>query len=77
MNKTRRAMISRASKSVHEAFDYIDSAYEQESECLSNFPENLSSSEKYEKLEEYTDLLEEARDQLEYACNAVDQILTS
>lgn len=76
MNNSRRAIIRKAVKHTHEALDLIDVAYEQESECLSNLPESLEGSSRYEAMETYTDLLEEAKEQLEYACDAVDQILS-
>ena len=76
MNNSRRAIIRKAIKYTHEAFELIDLACEEENECLAKYPENLEGSPKYEAIETYADLLEEAREQLEYACEAVDQILS-
>ena len=74
MNKTRRAMVRKAHKHVSDAHDLIEIALEEEDECLSNMPENLESSQKYQALEENVDLLEEALDQLEAARDAVERI---
>lgn len=75
MNNNRRAMIKRAIKMINDAYDYIDLAAEQESECLSNIPQKLLGNQKYKKMEEYVYSLDYARNTLEEARKAVCQIL--
>lgn len=77
MNNTRRAAIRKASRLVHEARDIIDVAYIQEEESLNNIPQKFKNLSKYDRMNMFVDLLEEATLQLETACDAVDQILNA
>ena len=75
MNRLRRKAINRANELVNEAYDLIDIATEEEEDALTNTPENILGSAKIEKMEEYVDRLTEAREQLEIAKEAINQIL--
>ena len=75
MNRLRRKAINRANELVNEAYDLIDIATVEEEDALTNTPENILGSAKIEKMEEYVDRLTEAREQLEIAKEAINQIL--
>ena len=46
-------------------------AAEEEQDCLDNLPENLQSSERYEKMEEAVSLLESAAEEIESASDRI------
>lgn len=46
-------------------------AAEEEQDCLDNLPENLQSSERYEKMEEAVSLLEGAAEEIESASDRI------
>lgn len=71
MNKKRRALLESATEYLSKAANIIETASEQESDCLDNMPENLQGSERYEKMESVIGFLEDA---LEHVENAKDCI---
>lgn len=75
MNNKRREIIRSASRLIDEAREKVSVAYDEESDCLSNMPENLESSDRYIKMENAVDNLEEANDYLDDAMESLDKAL--
>ena len=69
MNKMRRDLLVAARPLLGRAASIIEQVAEQESDCMDNIPENLQSSERYEKMEKAVENLEAA---LEHIVNAQD-----
>ena len=72
MNKARREKLKDAIRYFDHGLEILDDALTEESDCLSNMPENLESSDRYMSLEDNVDTMEsvysdinEAKDQLE------------
>lgn len=74
MNNSRRAMIRHAKEYTQKAYELIDIACYQEEDALDNVPENFISNKKYEAMEGYVDALENARDVLDDALDALNSI---
>lgn len=71
MNKMRRDLLVAARPLLDRAASIIEQVAEQESDCMDNIPENLQSSERYEKMEKAVENLEAA---LEHIVNAQDYL---
>lgn len=71
MNKMRRDLLVAARPLLDRAASIIEQVAEQESDCMDNIPENLQSSERYEKMEKAVENLEAA---LEHIVNARDYL---
>lgn len=75
MNNKRRAIVKKAGKMLVDAYDLIDTAYEEELESLDSIPERLQSGDRYDKMSENVEYLEEAKDQLETVIDALREVL--
>lgn len=64
MNKKRRNVLSEAESFLQLAEAKINFVFDQESDVLDNFPENLQGSDRYANTEEAVELLEEAVDKV-------------
>jgi hypothetical protein len=73
MNKRRRDILKRAVSALETAENFINSALDEEKDCLYNCPENLEGSEKYEKMETAIDKLEEAIENVDEAKNCIEE----
>ena len=51
MNNKRRDLLKLAVQLLERASGYVSQALDAEQDCLDNMPENLQSSERYEKME--------------------------
>ena len=65
MNKARRKEIEDIIADLYILQDRIESVKDEEEEYLYNIPENLQSSERYEKAEESVDNLDSAYDMID------------
>ena len=72
MNKQRRALLQRAKSALETAEGLVDQALWEEQDCLSNMPENLESTERYEKMENAIELMEEALENIRGAAENLD-----
>ena len=72
MNNKRRGLLQLAIQTLEKASDYISQALEAEQDCLDNIPENLQSSEAYEKMEAAVDNLESAIDSIDNAKESIE-----
>lgn len=67
MNAEKRARLSKAIAYILEARKFVDIVCDQESDSVDNYPENLQSTDTYEKMESAVDQLNEALELLESA----------
>lgn len=65
MNKQKRERLKDALRDVDSAARILQGVCGQEEDCLDNCPENLQSSERYERMEETVEALGEAIDKLD------------
>ncbi len=75
MNAARRAILKKAIASIEQAKEYVDQVYDDEYDALSNMPENLESSERYEKMENAVDILEEIQDDLDDVLEKIEEAM--
>lgn len=71
MNDKRRKRLREAVKMLDHAWSIVELAQEEEEDGMDNMPENLQSSERYEKMEEAADALSDA---MEKIGEAIEQI---
>lgn len=71
MNSKRRSALKGAIRHLTLAEIIISNASEQETDCIDNIPENMSDSERVERMEEIADLLCDAE---ELVSDAIDKI---
>ena len=67
MNKVRRKKLGEAVRLLDTASDIVYDVYDEESDSLSNIPESLEGSDRYSKMEECIDYLEDAKSMIEEA----------
>lgn len=60
MNAKRRNVLNYALNLLSKASDAVSGAMDEEQDCLDNMPENLQSSDRYERMENAIDSLYEA-----------------
>jgi len=73
MNKNRRKSLRRALSYLDSAICIIRDAKDEEQDCLDNLPENLQSSERYERMESAIDNLEDAIDKIDEAKDSINE----
>lgn len=67
MNRDRRESLRNASDMLRTVKQVVDKALGQEQDALDSVPENLESSERYEKMENAVDALSDASEELDEA----------
>ena len=72
MNNKRREVLRRVIEQLEKCCDVIDNINDAEHDSLENTPENLKESERYYKMEEAADNLEDAYDQIAYAIEHIE-----
>ena len=76
MNKSRRKSLSDAVDILSAAYATVDSAREDEQDCLDSVPENLSDSEMATRFEDCIDYLDNAisaiEEEIENINNAIE-----
>lgn len=73
MNDKKRQKLSKAMSLLREAADYVNDVKDDEDDALSNMPENLQYSDRYEKMEKAVDALESAGESIESAIDNIDE----
>lgn len=73
MNDKKRQKLSKAMSLLREAAGYVNDVKDDEDEALSNMPENLQYSDRYEKMEKAVDALESAGESIESAIDNIDE----
>ncbi|MBP5462709.1 MAG: hypothetical protein J6Y20_11400 [Lachnospiraceae bacterium] len=72
MNRARRELLKRAVAALEEADGFVNTALDEEQDCLDNMPENLSESERYEKMENAIGHLEDALENISSAMECIE-----
>lgn len=67
MNKAKRDSLRSALAMLNNAVGIVESVCDKEQDCLDNYPENLQSSERFEKTESAVDSMNDALDNLSAA----------
>ena len=67
MNNKRRELLKGAVGLLEKASGIVSMALDEEQDCLDNMPENLSDSERYQKMEATIDLLDDVVGQIDSA----------
>lgn len=75
MNKSRRKSLSDAVDILSAAYAVVDSAREDEQDCLDSVPENLSDSEMATRFEECIDYLDNAISAIEEAIENINNAI--
>ena len=73
MNKVRRKELQELYDIISEAKDRLEMLHDEEEEYMENIPENLQSSERYEKAEAAVDALDTAVSSLEEALDCIEE----
>lgn len=73
MNKRRRTELREVISSLNNCRMTIDMVLSEESDCLSNIPENLEYSEQYERIEDAVDNLEEALEEIDSLLESLEK----
>lgn len=63
-----------AFEKISDAIEILDDAISQEQESLDNLPDNFKYGERGEEMQGYLEMLNEARDYLDDANSAIEQI---
>lgn len=74
MNNARREKLKKVLVMLSEASNVIDQIYDQEQECMENFPENLQSTDRYDNIEYAVDCLAEAAEKISEAEECIQAI---
>ncbi len=72
MNNPRRKQLAEISEKLSELRSMLESVKDEEEEYMGNIPENLQSSERYEKAENAVDNLDAALDSLDEAISSIE-----
>lgn len=75
MNQKRRDKLKEAVSLLERAYNIVADIAEEESDALDNMPENLQSSDRYEKMESAIDELEEALQKISDANESIDSAM--
>ena len=73
MNRNRRDLLKRAVSALEIAEKCVNSALEEEQDCLDNLPESLEGSARYEKMELAIGGLEEAIENIDRAKDCITE----
>lgn len=76
VNKQRREMIRNVVQSLHRQTNVLELVLDQESEIMSNWPENLQNTERYIQCEDSVDGLETATSLITEAIPYLEGIVT-
>ena len=75
MNKQRRKQLEGVISKIEEAKEVLENLKDEEEDYRDNFPENLVTSEKYEKAETAVFCMEEAAQALEDATDQINEAI--
>lgn len=75
MNNRRRQKLRIALTELENAHSIVSDVYDEESDSLSNMPENLESSDRYMDMESNVDHLEEIQSDIYDIINTLSELL--
>ena len=72
MNNKRRTSLEKALSFLNQASEIVESVKDDEEGALDNIPENLQSSDRYERMEEVISSLEDAAENIDSAISGIE-----
>lgn len=75
MNDKRRAKLRIALDLIRRAEAVIDTVIDEEQQCLDNLPENLEGGDRWNKMEDAIDAMDDIRNALGEACKCIDDVI--
>lgn len=75
MNNKRRQKLQGAISFLNNASRIIDSVRDEEDDSMSNMPENLQETERFEKMENAVDALGDALDDISSAISSIESAM--
>lgn len=73
MNNKRRELLKNATDMLDRVSNIVQTALDDEQDCLDNMPENLLDSERCQKMEDAIERLEEAVDQIDSVKECINE----
>ena len=74
MNKKRRGKVCVAQGRLDDILRLIEEIKDEEEDCLSNIPDNLCSSDRYEEMESAVSTLEDVITSIETAISGLQEV---
>ena len=74
MNKARRKRLGEAFDLIGTAQDILRSVREEEQEAYENLPDSFRDGERWDEMQNYMDMIEEAEGYLDDANSVIEQI---
>lgn len=71
MNNERRGSLKEAIRLLSRASTIVDTVCDKEQDCMDNYPENLQSTDRFERMEDAVDSLNEALEKLDEAKDCI------
>jgi len=75
LDKTTRIKLREVNEKLDRVLSVIEAALDRELECMGNFPENLQGTERYEKMEDAADNLENAVESINEAKKYLENVM--
>lgn len=75
MTEKEKEKLGKALKTLNDAASIIEAAYDNEQDCMDNYPENMQGTEKYERMEEAVDVLYDASEQIDDLKTRVQSVM--
>lgn len=76
MNEVRRERLRTAVRKLSEIQLIVEAVCDKEEDCLDNYPENLQSTERFERAETAVDSLHDALENLEEAADCIQTAIS-
>lgn len=77
MNRKRRQKLASVKQMLTEVIYHVEQVLDEEQNCADNYPENLTSSEKFDQIEDVIENLSEAIEKLEDALQNISNSISS
>lgn len=71
MDNAKRKTLREAIRSLEEVRRAVEAVFDKESDCMDNYPENLQSTDAYDKMETAVDSLGDALERIDDACECI------
>lgn len=75
MDDKRRGRLKDALKMIASVATIVDSVCDKEQDCLDNYPENLQGTERYERMEDAVDNLNDALEKIDDAKLSIEMAI--
>lgn len=73
MNQARRKLLFYAAGNLNAASTLVSRAFDEEEDCLGNLPDSLQNSERYERMENAIDALNDAMESIDAAIEKINE----